>query len=89
MQDHWPLERILPLMTCNPARLLKLRHKGSIAVGADADLLVLSHDTLQLRYLYSKGVLRKTPQWTQVQLPAAGSHPVEMFCNSCESILSD
>jgi predicted amidohydrolase len=55
-------------MTSNPARLLKLRHKGSIAVGADADLLVLSHDTLQLRYLYVKGVLRKTPQWTQVSM---------------------
>jgi beta-aspartyl-dipeptidase (metallo-type) len=68
LQDHWPLERILPLMTSNPARLLKLRHKGTIAVGADADLLVLSHDTLQLRYLYAEGVLRKTPQWTQVRL---------------------
>lgn len=66
-QDHWPLERILPFMTSNPARLLKLRNKGSICVGADADLLVLSHNTLQLRYVYAKGVMRKCPQWTQVR----------------------
>lgn len=64
-QDHWPLERILPLMTSHPARLLKLRHKGHIGVGADADALVLSHDTLKLKYVYAKGVLMKTPQWVQ------------------------
>jgi isoaspartyl dipeptidase IadA len=64
-QDHWPLERILPLMTANPARVLKLKQKGRIAVGADADLLVLSHATLQLKWVYAKGVMRKCPQWTQ------------------------
>jgi beta-aspartyl-dipeptidase (metallo-type) len=36
-----PLERVLPAFTANPARLLLLRHKGSLGVGADADLVVL------------------------------------------------
>lgn len=36
-----PLERALPAFTANPARLLRLAGKGRIAVGADADLLVL------------------------------------------------
>jgi beta-aspartyl-dipeptidase (metallo-type) len=36
-----PLERALPCFTSNPARLLRLAAKGRIAVGADADLLVL------------------------------------------------
>ena len=35
------LERALPAFTHNPARLLRLAGKGRIAVGADADLLVL------------------------------------------------
>jgi beta-aspartyl-dipeptidase (metallo-type) len=36
-----PLERVLPAFTSNPARLLRLRHKGRLTVGADADLVVL------------------------------------------------
>jgi beta-aspartyl-dipeptidase (metallo-type) len=36
-----PLERVLPPFTSNPARLLRLRHKGRLTVGADADLVVL------------------------------------------------
>lgn len=55
-------------MTANPARVLKLKHKGRIAVGADADLLVFSHATLQLKWVYAKGVMRKCPQWTQVSI---------------------
>jgi beta-aspartyl-dipeptidase (metallo-type) len=36
-----PLERVLPAFTSNPARLLLLPRKGRLAVGADADLVVL------------------------------------------------
>lgn len=36
-----PLERALPAFTSNPAALLRLAGKGRIAVGADADLVVL------------------------------------------------
>jgi beta-aspartyl-dipeptidase (metallo-type) len=36
-----PLERVLPAFTANPARLLRLRRKGHLADGADADLVVL------------------------------------------------
>lgn len=37
-----PLARILPAFTVNPARLLRFGKKGRVAVGADADLVVLS-----------------------------------------------
>jgi beta-aspartyl-dipeptidase (metallo-type) len=36
-----PLERALPCVTSTPASLLRLPGKGRIAVGADADLVVL------------------------------------------------
>ncbi len=38
------LEQVLPTLTTNVANLLKLPCKGKIAVGADADLLVLDAD---------------------------------------------
>lgn len=37
----FPLERVLPVFTSNVAALLRLHGKGRIAVGADADLVVL------------------------------------------------
>ncbi len=37
-----PLERMLPAFTSNPARLLRLAHKGRLIPGADADLIVLT-----------------------------------------------
>jgi len=39
-----PLERVLPAFTSNPARLLRLPHKGRLDPGADADLVVLGPD---------------------------------------------
>jgi beta-aspartyl-dipeptidase (metallo-type) len=39
-----PPERALPCLTSTPAALLRLPAKGRIAVGADADLLVLDDD---------------------------------------------
>jgi beta-aspartyl-dipeptidase (metallo-type) len=39
-----PLERALPAFTSNVADLLRLPGKGRVAVGADADLLVLAAD---------------------------------------------
>ncbi len=38
----WPLHDALRLVTLNPATLLGLENKGRIAVGADADLVVLT-----------------------------------------------
>jgi hypothetical protein len=36
---------------------------AQIAVGCDADILVLSQ-TLELRYVYARGKLVRTPEWT-------------------------
>ncbi len=38
------LETVLPMLTRNVADLLQLKHKGRVAVGLDADLLVLNEE---------------------------------------------
>jgi beta-aspartyl-dipeptidase (metallo-type) len=51
-----PLDRALPAFTSNPARLLRLAAKGRIAVGADADLVVLD-EALAAREVIVRGCL--------------------------------
>jgi dihydroorotase len=57
-----PLGRFVELLSANPARLLGLRNKGRIAVGADADLTILNlakAGTIDKNAFESKG--RNTP----------------------------
>ena len=51
------LETVLPLITRNPAQLLKLRGKGVLEPGADADLTLLRADTLDVDTVLAKGQL--------------------------------
>lgn len=43
-------------ITAAPAAILGLAHKGRIAVGMDADLVLLRRDDLQIEQVYAKGV---------------------------------
>ena len=36
-----------------------------IAAGRDADILLLDSQTMELRYVFAKGVLMRTPEWTR------------------------
>lgn len=36
-----------------------------IAPGKDADLLLLDQDSLELKSVYAKGLLVRTPEWTR------------------------
>jgi beta-aspartyl-dipeptidase (metallo-type) len=51
-----PFEDVLPLVTANPARVLRLRQKGRIEVDMDADLLVLDAQS-RISDVYSRGAL--------------------------------
>ncbi len=52
-----PIEQVIPMATTTPARILRLeKRKGKIAVGMDADLLVLSP-----KFEILKTVIRGTP----------------------------
>ncbi|HEY0776940.1 MAG TPA: hypothetical protein VGD56_03140, partial [Gemmatirosa sp.] len=50
-----PLDRMLPLVTSNTATVLKLTQKGRVAPGADADVLVLRRDSLDVVHVWARG----------------------------------
>jgi beta-aspartyl-dipeptidase (metallo-type) len=43
------------VMTSNPARSLKLRGKGQLIAGADADIVLLDGTSLEIRSVIAKG----------------------------------
>lgn len=54
---HLPLEKLLPVITSNPAKYLKLYpRKGCLAPGSDGDVVVLTKD-LKVRDVVAKGRL--------------------------------
>lgn len=53
-QEGIPLEVALKVLTSNPANVLKLKQKGKIGVGMDADLLLLDGD-LKLKSMIAMG----------------------------------
>jgi beta-aspartyl-dipeptidase (metallo-type) len=54
--DHgMSLDVVLPFVTTNTARVLCLEHKGALAPGKAADVVVLDRDGLEVREVISKG----------------------------------
>ncbi|MDK6814867.1 amidohydrolase family protein, partial [Corynebacterium sp. UMB6689] len=47
-RENIALEKALPAVTSNVARILKLNHKGRLEVGRDADILLLDEDSLAI-----------------------------------------
>lgn len=50
-----PIEQAVASVTRSPADLLKLKHKGRIEVGADADLVIATEGRLMLESVFAKG----------------------------------
>jgi beta-aspartyl-dipeptidase (metallo-type) len=50
-----PLGTALQVATLNPARLLRLRGKGRLAAGGDADIVLLDPRALEIRGVIAKG----------------------------------
>lgn len=57
-EEHIPLETALKVATSNPAKILKLKAKGYVREGLDADILVLGPD-FGIRYLMAMGKMVK------------------------------
>jgi len=55
---RWPLTQVLATVTSTPAECWHLPQKGRVRVGADADLLLLDHDSLEITHTISSGVSR-------------------------------
>lgn len=55
LQDKVEMTQALRTVTTNPARLLKLKGKGRIAAGCDADLVLADKDTLQIHTVLARG----------------------------------
>lgn len=55
VREGVPLAEVLPVVTANTARVLKLPDKGRVAAGADADLAVLEAGSLELVHLVAGG----------------------------------
>jgi beta-aspartyl-dipeptidase (metallo-type) len=54
-KQGFPLELVLPLVTANTARVLKLDRKGRLDPGCDADALVLRRKTLEITHVFARG----------------------------------
>jgi beta-aspartyl-dipeptidase (metallo-type) len=54
MVENIPLETALKVLTSNPAKILKLKNKGRIETGMDADILLLDKD-LNINAVFAMG----------------------------------
>jgi beta-aspartyl-dipeptidase (metallo-type) len=55
LEHNFALEQVLAHVTSNTASVLGLKHKGRLAAGCDADLLVLRKDSLELKDVIARG----------------------------------
>jgi beta-aspartyl-dipeptidase (metallo-type) len=55
LKHKLPLELVLPFVTSNTARILALKTKGRLEKGCDADVLVLTEGSLEIREVISRG----------------------------------
>ncbi|MFN2636495.1 MAG: amidohydrolase family protein [Gemmatimonadaceae bacterium] len=55
VQHNLPLETVLPFVTSNTAEILKLKTKGRLEEGCDADVLVLTEGSLDIREVIARG----------------------------------
>src|SRR5690349_15324495 len=55
LEHGFALEQLLPLVTANTARVLRLALKGRIEMGKDADLVVMRKDSLEIVEVIARG----------------------------------
>ena len=55
LKEKVDITQALRTVTANPAALLKLTRKGRIAVGCDADLVLVREEDLQIHTVLAKG----------------------------------
>ncbi|MBA6417451.1 MULTISPECIES: beta-aspartyl-peptidase [unclassified Colwellia] len=61
-----PLEQVLPMLTSNVANILRFKNKGQIAVGFDADLLIMN-EKYEITDVMAQGVWHKQNNQTIIK----------------------
>ncbi len=56
LKENIPLETAIKVVTSTPASILKLGNKGKVAVNADADLILLTKQSLEIDTVISSGI---------------------------------
>ena len=56
LKENVPMEDAIRVITSNPATNLKLKSKGGIAIGMDADLVILDEGTLEIDTVIAMGI---------------------------------
>jgi beta-aspartyl-dipeptidase (metallo-type) len=57
LNENVPFEKAIKTITSNPASILKLKGKGRIEKGYDADLCLLNKSTLEINTVIAKGII--------------------------------
>jgi beta-aspartyl-dipeptidase (metallo-type) len=55
LRHGYSLDMVLPLITTNPASVLKLQRKGCIEPGKDADIVIIDASSLEIRDVIARG----------------------------------
>lgn len=55
LEERLPLEKVLKVVTSNPADILKLRNKGRIKAGLDADFVLIDEEKFEINTVIAKG----------------------------------
>jgi beta-aspartyl-dipeptidase (metallo-type) len=55
VRHRMPIEQVLPLVTANTAKALKLKQKGVLEPGKDADVVVMRRDSLDVVHVFARG----------------------------------
>lgn len=55
LNEKIPFDIVIRAITCNPAKILKLKKKGRLEKGFDADICMLDEDTLDIDTVIAKG----------------------------------
>eukprot|EP01102_Stenamoeba_stenopodia_P013100 TRINITY_DN41_c0_g2_i1.p1 TRINITY_DN41_c0_g2~~TRINITY_DN41_c0_g2_i1.p1 ORF type:complete len:465 (-),score=122.95 TRINITY_DN41_c0_g2_i1:1453-2820(-) len=69
LKGEWPINLAFQLATSNSANFLGFAGKGEVAVGNDADILVLDPSQgLELQYVFALGEMIKNTTWTKTAM---------------------
>jgi beta-aspartyl-dipeptidase (metallo-type) len=81
LEHGFRIEQVLPLVTSTPARVLRLSSKGRLHEGADADVLVLRRDSLELQTVVARGrvLMREGRSQVRESFLAASNRRITLY----------